>query len=440
MRRHTRYAVSIIISVILSLLLTSNLLAELRAIKVTPKAKEHRLALLIGNSDYTHGGSLNNSLTDVRAMKRTLESLGFMVLKYKNCAQKDMKMAMDKFGEKLKGQDVGLFFYSGHGVQVNGHNYLIPTDAKMDNENDAEYDCVRAGRILAKMESAGTRTNIVILDACRDNPFERSWRKGTKGTGLAFMNAPSGSLIAYSTAPGKTALDGRGNNSPYTFALLQHIKTPDITILEMFQGVRSTVMARTGGKQTPWESTSLRGNFYFNGKGEMTVGEDLNQKSHPPETTKELDAAALVAQARNLWKDGKYSNPKKVIGLLDKAIKLDPDYARAYRERGALYEDLKQHDRAIQDFDRAIKLDPGLAKSYQNRGLAYYYLNQYTRAIQDWNKAIDLDPDDGWNYYNRGIAYMKLKELSRACADLKKACSLGHCEDLEKYIKEGKCL
>jgi len=203
MRRHT---ISIIFTIILSLFLASNLLAEQGGIK-----KEQRLALLIGNSDYTHGGSLGNPVNDVRAIKRALESLGFTVLKYENATQKTMKRAMDNFGIKLKGQDVGLFFYSGHGVQVNGHNYLIPTNAKLHNENDAEYDCVRADRVLAKMENAGTKTSIVILDACRDNPFERSWRKGTKGTGLAFMNAPSGSLIAYSTAPGKTALDGRGS-------------------------------------------------------------------------------------------------------------------------------------------------------------------------------------------------------------------------------------
>lgn len=259
MRRHS---VNIIFTIVLSLLIVSNLPAKQRQIK-----KEHRLALLIGNSDYTHGGNLKNSVTDVRAMKKALESLGFTVLKYENATQKTMKRAMDKFGEKLKDQDVGLFFYSGHGVQVNGHNYLIPTNAKLLNENDTEYDCVRADRVLAKMESAGTKTSIVILDACRDNPFERSWRKGTEGSGLAFMNAPSGSLIAYATAPGKTALDGRGKNSPYTYALLKHIRTPNITVLEMFQGVRSTVMARTGGKQTPWESTSLRGNFYFSKKG-----------------------------------------------------------------------------------------------------------------------------------------------------------------------------
>jgi len=234
--------------------------------------KENRLALMIGNGSYLHGGNLDNPINDVRAIKKVLEALGFTVLKFENCTQKAMKRAMDQFGRKLKSQDVGLFFYSGHGVQVKGYNYLIPTDAKLDSENDAEYNCVRAGRVLAKMESAGSRTNIVILDACRDNPFERSWHRGTKGRGLAFMNAPSGSLIAYSTAPGKTALDGKGNNSPYTSALLRHIDTPNITVLQMFQRVRSTVIEGSRGEQIPWESTSLMGNFYFASKGEERDG------------------------------------------------------------------------------------------------------------------------------------------------------------------------
>jgi hypothetical protein len=225
------------------------------------------LALLIGNSQYTYGGRLDNPVNDVRAMKRALEGLGFEVMKFEDCSQKTMKRAMDEFGRMLKGRRVGVFFYAGHGVQVDGHNYLLPVDAKLDNENDAEYDCVRADRVLAKMESAGSQTNIVILDACRDNPFERSWRRGSKGLGLAYMSAPSGSLIAYSTAPGKTALDGRGKNSPYTSALLQHIGTPNLTILQMFQKVRSSVITQSNDKQTPWESTSLRGDFYFAANG-----------------------------------------------------------------------------------------------------------------------------------------------------------------------------
>lgn len=226
-------------------------------------AQEKRLALLIGNGNYKHGGRLANPVNDVRAMKTALEGLGFTVFKYENCSQRDMKEAMDEFGSKLKGQDVGLFFYAGHGVQVSGYNYLIPVDANLSNQKKVEYDCVRADRVLADMEHADVRTSVVILDACRDNPFERSWQRGKEGSGLAFMNAPYGSLIAYSTAPGKTALDGSTGNSPYTAALLEHIRSPNITVLQMFQRVRSSVARASHDKQIPWESTSLKGDFYF---------------------------------------------------------------------------------------------------------------------------------------------------------------------------------
>jgi uncharacterized caspase-like protein len=228
-------------------------------------SNEKRLALIIGNSDYPHGGDLDNPVNDARAMNRSLKNLGFDVIKYENTGQIDMKKAIDIFGTKLKNYDVGLFFYAGHGVQVKGNNYLIPSDADLKSENDAEYNCVDAGRVLAKMEDAGSGTNIIILDACRDNPFERSWRRSAKGNGLASMTAPSGSLIAYATSPGSTASDGEegGSNGLYTSALLQHIKTPNITILEMFRKVRVTVRGRTNKEQTPWESTSLIRNFYF---------------------------------------------------------------------------------------------------------------------------------------------------------------------------------
>jgi uncharacterized caspase-like protein len=180
-----------------------------------------------------------------------------------NCTQKTMKRAIDDFGKKLRDHQVGLFFYAGHGVQVNGANYLIPVDARLEASEDVEYDCVRADRVLAKMESAGSRTNIVILDACRDNPFERGWNRSAKSSGLAFMNAPSGSLIAYATSPGATAADGAGENGVYTEALLKHIGSSGVSILQMFQRVRSEVMRKTDSRQVPWESTSLRGDFYF---------------------------------------------------------------------------------------------------------------------------------------------------------------------------------
>ena len=264
-----RMVFSIVGLMVVSLLLARPSFAQERAsmrqdaVKSAGASSAGRLALLIGNSAYISGGNLRNPVNDVRDVKAALEELGFRVIKYENCTQRSMKEAIDDFGEDLRGHEVGLFFYAGHGVQVGGENYLVPVDAKLQSEKVVEYDCVRADRVLAMMEGAGSKTNIVILDACRDNPFERSWRRGGAGRGLAFMNAPSGALIAYATAPGRTAGDGTGRNGVYTAALLDHIRTAGITIEQMFKRVRVTVEERTNKAQTPWESTSLRGEFYF---------------------------------------------------------------------------------------------------------------------------------------------------------------------------------
>lgn len=210
------------------------------------------------------GGILANPENDANDIGARLQQLGFDVMLYNNLNQEDFKKAIDKFGIRLADYDVGLFYYAGHGIQVKGNNYLIPVDANLRTENDVEYDCINAGRLLAKMEDAGSITNIIILDACRDNPFERSWRRATHGLGLAFMTAPAGSLISYATSPGTTASDGTGKNGLFTTALLEYIDDPGLSVLEMFQKVRIYVRENSNGEQIPWESTSLEGNFYFN--------------------------------------------------------------------------------------------------------------------------------------------------------------------------------
>jgi uncharacterized caspase-like protein len=224
---------------------------------------EKRLALVIGNSAYTYAMELTNPVNDARAMKESLQKLGFDVDEYEDLDQAGLKRVIDFFGEKLKKYSVGLFFYAGHGIQSKGSNYLIPVNAKIESEQQIDYDCVQADRVLGQMEAAGSIINIVILDACRNNPFERSWSRAVNGNGLAFMNAPSGSLIAYSTSPGRTASDGSGSNGLYTAALLENLKTPGINILQMFQNVRRTVASKSDKQQIPWESTSLTNDFFF---------------------------------------------------------------------------------------------------------------------------------------------------------------------------------
>jgi uncharacterized protein YacL (UPF0231 family) len=224
---------------------------------------EKRLALVIGNGKYINSNELPNPVNDARAMRDALQKVGFEVSEYENLNQGQIKKAIDDFGTKLKQYNIGLFYYAGHGIQSRGANYLIPVDANIQNEQQIEYDCVQADRILGLMEAAGSKINIVILDACRNNPFSRSWSRSMDGSGLAFMNAPTGSLIAYSTSPGRTASDGSGSNGLYTAALLENIKTPNITILQMFQNVRRSVSDKSTKTQIPWESTSLTSDFYF---------------------------------------------------------------------------------------------------------------------------------------------------------------------------------
>ncbi len=225
--------------------------------------QQKRIALVIGNGNYLTG-LLANPENDARAMKTALQNVGFEVMAYENLNQSQMKRAIDDFGMNLKNYHIGLFYYAGHGIQCNGYNYLVPVDAQISFERQIEYDCVPADRILAIMQESGAQVNIMILDACRNNPFERSWTRSASGSGLAFMNAPKGTLIAYATSPGSIASDGSGENGLYTAAILEHIETPDITVLQMFQNIRNTVVQQSNNQQIPWESTSLTGDFYFN--------------------------------------------------------------------------------------------------------------------------------------------------------------------------------
>lgn len=226
--------------------------------------KQRKLGLVVGCTDYEFAGHLANPINDASGIKECLESLSFDVMFVINPTLKELKIAIDDFGTELEKYDVGLFYFAGHGVQVKGLNYLIPVDANLKNERTVEYDCVQVDRILSHMEGAKTSVNLVILDACRNNPFERNWGRDLSQRGFAVMDAPKGSLIAYSTSPGKTASDGEGKNGLYTGELLTEIKAENVTVTQLFQRVRKSVMAKSRDEQIPWESTSLTADFYFN--------------------------------------------------------------------------------------------------------------------------------------------------------------------------------
>ena len=235
-------------------------LADDRGFKPGSPSHERRVALVIGNARYD-AAPLKNPGNDARLMATTLRELGFEVTVGYDMSQNRMREAIETFGRQLKGGGVGLFYYAGHALQVHGRNYLVPVDARIEAEAEVDIKSVDLARVLAKMEIADTRMNIVILDACRNTPCVRSFRSLTQG--LAFTQAPSGTLIAYATAPGSVANDGAGRHGPYTFALAQRLKTPGLPIERVFKAVRADVRAVTGDRQTPWESSSLEGEFYF---------------------------------------------------------------------------------------------------------------------------------------------------------------------------------
>lgn len=225
-------------------------------------AASDRVALVIGNGSYKNS-PLKNPGRDADSMAHALSQLGFKVIKGKNLNRKQIRSKIRDFGRALKNARVGLFYYAGHGVQYHGDNFLIPIKADINEEYEIKDEAISASTVLRSMESAGNPVNLVILDACRNNPYARSFRSASRG--LSRMDGPRGTLIAYATSPEKVAADGNGRNGLYTQYLLKYMNEPGLKVEEVFKKVRIAVSNKTGGKQVPWENSSLMGDFYFNG-------------------------------------------------------------------------------------------------------------------------------------------------------------------------------
>ncbi|MBX3608203.1 MAG: caspase family protein, partial [Piscinibacter sp.] len=222
---------------------------------------EERLALVIGNGAYKQA-PLRNAVADARLMDAALREAGFEVLRAENATLREMRRLVRDFGERLqRSQGVGLFYFAGHGVQLNGENYLVSVDSDIRHEDEVPDDSISAQLVLEKMESARNRMNILVLDACRNNPFASRTRGTTNG--LAVMNAPAGTLVAYATAPGSVAFDGSGSNGLYTRHLAQQLREPGLRVEEVFKRVRAAVRRESNNRQTPWENTALVGEFFF---------------------------------------------------------------------------------------------------------------------------------------------------------------------------------
>lgn len=232
---------------------------------VASKDTFKRLALVVGNSEYTNV-PLRNPVNDARAIAEELQRSGFDVMLYTNVPQKELKVAIRDFGQKLKERGgIGLFYYAGHGLQIDGRNFLVPVDADIQKVQDVEFESVDISRILVEMEYAANSMNILILDACRDNPYKKEFEaSGRNQSGLASINsAPPNSLIAFSTAPGATAQDGTGEHGLYTQELLKAMRIEGLKLEDVFKKVRSQVRSLSDSEQIPWETSSIETDFYF---------------------------------------------------------------------------------------------------------------------------------------------------------------------------------
>jgi len=221
---------------------------------------QKRIALVIGNSTYA-SRPLKNPVNDADDMTAFLKSAGFKVMEIKNADIFQLRSSIKNFEDILPAYDVGLIYYSGHGIEFKGSNYLIPVDAQLKNEQDIPRQGYDISSILTKMSKFNKKTTIFILDACRNNPVFSQYRSATDG--LTQMTAPSGAIIAFSAAPGQVASDGNGRNSPYTAALLTKARVPNKKIEDILKETSQKVSDDTGGRQIPWYNSSLVGDFYF---------------------------------------------------------------------------------------------------------------------------------------------------------------------------------
>jgi uncharacterized caspase-like protein len=261
-------------------------------------APERRVALVIGNGTYEEAGTLTNPVNDAVDIAARLKGLGFEVIEGNDLGKRELERKIGEFSDALDGAGVGLFYYAGHGLQVDGRNFIVPVDAKLDEPTKLRLETVQIDDILDIMEQQ-TTTSLVFLDACRNNPFVRKLkrtvtnRSATALAGLAQFDSTRGSFIAFSTAPGSVAMDGAGRNSPFAAALLKHIGDPGQSINDLMIAVRRDVVADTGDAQRPWEQGSLLDRFEFVPEGGLPVAEtapDAPAASTPAASAPAADA------------------------------------------------------------------------------------------------------------------------------------------------------
>ena len=433
--------------------------------------QEKRLALVIGNANYDKG-ALKNPVNDALLMKETLEKLNFEVILDTNLRTRgDLLNSINLFGEKRKNYSVGFVYYAGHGVQIDGNNYILATKEKYDSKINVKDNGVNVDRFLEYFELAKNEINILILDACRNNPFEKNWTTSSRsledGLGLAPLSS-SGNIIAFSTSAGTTASDGneKAKNSSYCLSLVKNMMTPDLDLDQIFRNVRKEVREISGGNQLPTVDNHYEGSDFYFRKSTYTdkiieIDSLIDAKDYDLALEKvsiilaksPINKQALLRRGRidynkrkdyngfHLYKaDSLYPNDPEVyeylgryystIGEIEKGIKamneaidLDSQDPDLFYWRARFFEDNKEIIKAESDYTQSIVL-ASTSDRYFNRAQFYKRITNYELAISDYTKAISEDKENPRWYGERANCYIAKEDFTAALKDLDKAIDL----------------
>jgi uncharacterized caspase-like protein len=368
-----------------------------------------RKALVLGNKAYLKD-RLSNTLNDATDMAAALRGYGFTVDLATDVSKAEMQNQTAKFVQKLAPGDVAWFYYSGHGFQLDGENYLVPVDFSAAGPAEARSKAVAFSHIKSSLEKSPAQLSIMVLDACRNNPFSRE----TFGlNGMALLEAGMGAYIAFAAAPGQTATENaKERNGLYTGYLLQALRQP-LSISDLFRRVRQDVYRASERKQLPYIHDQVIAEFFLREPAKTAPAPE----SRPGSKSAPQDRApveALFEEGKSLYHAG---HCKEALEKLDQVVRRDPANPYVQNGIGLSYVCLSMATPAIEHFSRAIELKPAYAAAYWNRGQVFLRNAQYELAIEDFDWALEQEPENAALYWRRGVARFGLRRYEDAQKD-----------------------
>lgn len=373
--------------------------------------QETRVALVIGNAGYSDA-PLNNPINDAKAISAKLRKLGFDVIEKHNLNKNKIGRTLNEFRSKISPGGVALFYYSGHGMQVNGVNYLPAVDADISSEDDVPTQAIDLNKLLMLMESTKSLVNLVFLDACRNNPFGERFRTGSNGLSPVVV-APKGTLIFYATRPGSLASDGKGQHSTYTKHMLNVIDTPGISVEQVQKRVAAAVRKESIGRQEPWMEGLLDGDFYFEQKGSQTYNND--ERKRPADANQNADSNVSTKPRVNSLNDAaaflRQGQPELALASVSEYLVNNENDANGNFIKGLILTELKRTHEAIDVFLDLIRRFPSLPEPYNNVAVLYASLGEYQQSKQYLEKAIATNPTYATAYENLGDIHAKLASM-----------------------------